>query len=187
MLVDNANDVMQLWLHDREGEPALPEDQLVSDEGETEFEFRSGTPQDLKTFFIKTGGGSGPGGPLFLDDIYVENTYVVNLSNPTSGITAAGTPALRPAAALHGNAPNPFNPSTVIGYSVAEPAHVRLAVYDLGGRRVRTLVDEVEGAGERRAVWNGADDAGRPVASGVYFCRLEAGAVVETRRMVLVR
>jgi hypothetical protein len=83
--------------------------------------------------------------------------------------------------------PNPFNPSTTIRFGLAERAHVRLRIYDVSGRLVKTLVDGARGEGEHLERWNGSDNAGRTVASGVYFYRLEAGSFMETKKMVLLR
>ena len=91
------------------------------------------------------------------------------------------------ATALHPNHPNPFNPSTTIRYELAAAADVRLRVYDAAGRLVRTLVDAREGAGAHDVIFDGRDDAGHPVASGVYFYRLEAGTATQTRKMVLLK
>ncbi len=68
ILVNHLTEELQVWLHDRPGEPATAADQLDV-EGQTVFGFRYGTAADLHSFFIKTGGGSGPSGPLYLDDI----------------------------------------------------------------------------------------------------------------------
>jgi flagellar hook assembly protein FlgD len=77
---------------------------------------------------------------------------------------------------LHANIPNPFNPVTTIQYDVpAGGADVNIAVFDVSGRRVRTLVNEHRNAGRFSAQWNGADDRGGRVASGVYFYRMRAG------------
>jgi hypothetical protein len=107
-----------------------------------------------------------------------------------SGATGTGDrPALPETFALHPCAPNPFNPLTTIFYDVQAGAeHVSITVYDVAGRRVRTLVDGVEAAGFRRSVvWDGRDDHGHPVASGVYFYRLVAGKFTQTRKMVLLK
>jgi hypothetical protein len=88
---------------------------------------------------------------------------------------------------LEQNVPNPFNPTTLISYEVGDDAGVRLVVFDVSGRRVRTLVDRTQSAGRYQAVWDGRDEAGRTVSSGVYFYRLEAGAFTQTRRMVLLK
>jgi hypothetical protein len=84
--------------------------------------------------------------------------------------------------------PNPFASSTSIAYSVATSGRVTLRVFDVKGRRVRTLVDgRVLGGRESVLRWDGKDDAGRGVASGVYFCALTSGPVTETKRVVLLR
>ena len=88
---------------------------------------------------------------------------------------------------LRGAAPNPFNPSTTLFFEIAETGHVRLRVYDPGGRLVATLIDEPRSSGRHEVIWNGRDDDGRAVASGVYLCRLEAKSYSETKRMVLVK
>jgi hypothetical protein len=83
--------------------------------------------------------------------------------------------------------PNPFNPATTIGYSLRDGGNAELAIFDLAGRRIRTLVSGDVRAGGHEAVWDGRDDRGDPVGSGVYFYRLRVGEAVETRRMVLVK
>ncbi len=88
---------------------------------------------------------------------------------------------------LRQNTPNPFNPSTTIAFSLPESAPVTLAIYDVNGRMVRTLVSGERAAGMHEVVWNGMDDNGRAVASGVYVYRLAAGNDVSTRRLALIR
>ncbi len=103
------------------------------------------------------------------------------------------TTDVRPHTALRvglGNCvPNPFNPSTAIPYSVGEAGRVTLAVYDVAGRHVRTLVDRDHAprTEEFVATWDGRDDAGRAVTSGVYFCRMTSGSFKDTRKMVLLK
>jgi flagellar hook assembly protein FlgD len=84
-------------------------------------------------------------------------------------------------------APNPFNPQTTISYSLGAAGDGELAIYDLAGRRVKTLVSGYVDAGQHEAQWGGRDEQGRRVASGVYLYRLVAGDFVETRRMVLLK
>ncbi len=83
--------------------------------------------------------------------------------------------------------PNPFNPTVSIEYALPADGPVVLAVYDLGGRRVRTLVDRRQRAGVHRARWDGRDTTGAELASGVYFARLEAGEARAVHKMVLLR
>jgi len=88
---------------------------------------------------------------------------------------------------LEANYPNPFNPSTTISFTLPERGDVELSIYDVAGRRVRTLAREVMDAGRRTVVWDGRDDAGRRVNSGVYFCRLRADRRVLTQKLVVVK
>ena len=87
------------------------------------------------------------------------------------------------------NYPNPFNSNTRIHYTLAEASVVRLAVYDMTGREVRVLIaDESQPAGASFADWDGRNQAGLPVASGMYIYRLQAGnAFTESRMLVRVR
>ena len=85
------------------------------------------------------------------------------------------------------NYPNPFNPATTIHFGVREKGRVTLRVYDVAGRLVRTLVDEVRDAGAYREVWDGTNNRGSVVASGVYFYRISAKEFEQTRKMVLLR
>lgn len=89
--------------------------------------------------------------------------------------------------ALGGNAPNPFRTDTAITYSVASPSHVSLRIFDVAGRRVSTLEDRVVPSGEFRARWDGRNDEGRSVASGVYFYRIDIGGWSRTERLVKLK
>ncbi|NNM33386.1 MAG: T9SS type A sorting domain-containing protein [Gemmatimonadetes bacterium] len=96
-------------------------------------------------------------------------------------------PTLPSIYALAQNQPNPFNPVTEIRFALPASGPTRLNVYDLAGRRVATLVDEVRTAGRHTVSWNGTDAAGVAVASGVYVYKLESGDFQQTKRMVLVK
>ncbi|MBN2564611.1 MAG: nuclear transport factor 2 family protein [Candidatus Eisenbacteria bacterium] len=89
---------------------------------------------------------------------------------------------------LRQNVPNPFNPTTTIAFEVPDGgARVSLEVYDVSGRLVRTLVDGHEPAGTRTVTWDGRDDEGQPVASGIYFSRMTAPEFSETTKMILMK
>ncbi|MFH1568615.1 MAG: LamG-like jellyroll fold domain-containing protein [Gemmatimonadota bacterium] len=88
---------------------------------------------------------------------------------------------------LSPNYPNPFNPTTGIGYGVPEDSFVTLEVYNVAGQRVRTLVAGQRTAGYHRVVWNGLDDSGRSLGSGVYLCRMVSGSFVQTQKMVMMK
>jgi aminopeptidase N len=88
---------------------------------------------------------------------------------------------------LQGNAPNPFNPTTMISYRLGVEGDARLEIFDIAGRFVKSLVAESLPAGDHQTRWNGNDEAGRSVASGTYFARLQSGGLQYVQSMVLVR
>jgi hypothetical protein len=88
---------------------------------------------------------------------------------------------------LYQNVPNPFNPATLIRYELGERAEVTLVVYDVAGRRVRSLVSARQARGVYMIDWNGTNDQGARVSSGLYFYRLQAGAFVQTCKMILLK
>jgi hypothetical protein len=83
--------------------------------------------------------------------------------------------------------PNPFNPSTRIVFDMRKGGRVRVAVYDATGRIVAVLADRTYPAGSHELTWNGSTIEGSAAASGVYFCRMQAGETVDIRKMVLLR
>ncbi|MCZ6634538.1 MAG: CotH kinase family protein [bacterium] len=88
---------------------------------------------------------------------------------------------------LHQNFPNPFNPDTQIAYEIPKTGEVRLAVYNMLGQEIRTLVQGVQAPGFYRMIWDGNDAAGRPASSGVYFVKLQTDGFVDVRRMLLLK
>lgn len=88
---------------------------------------------------------------------------------------------------LYDNYPNPFNPSTAIRYQLPKASRVRLEIFDALGQRVRTLVGRAQPAGSYVAMWQGRNDAGVPVASGIYFYSLEAGSYRNVKKLLLLK
>jgi hypothetical protein len=88
---------------------------------------------------------------------------------------------------LYQNTPNPFNPTTTISFSLPDRSKATLCIYDVEGRRIRTLVDEVMKEGHQERVWDGRDASGNQVGSGVYFYCLTAGNRTLTKKMVLLK
>ena len=88
---------------------------------------------------------------------------------------------------VHQNHPNPFNPTTKLRYDLPEASHVRIMIYDLMGREIRTLVDMDQKAGYRSIQWNAANDLGQPVSAGMYLYMIQAGDFRQTRKMVLLK
>jgi len=89
--------------------------------------------------------------------------------------------------ALLGAVPNPFNPSTLVRFTLPTDQHAMLAVYDVRGRLVRTLVDDIRPAGLNEVRWNGRDDRGRDSASGTYFTLLRAAGRTDVKSLTLIR
>ncbi len=85
------------------------------------------------------------------------------------------------------NYPNPFNPATTITYALPTATRVTVDIYNILGRKTRTLINERQSAGSHTVVWDGSDDHGRDVASGVYFYRITAGTESRTRKMVVLK
>ena len=88
---------------------------------------------------------------------------------------------------LHQNYPNPFNPETSIHFTVPKMSRVTLAIYDILGRKIRTLVNETKAAGSYNVTWKGKNNQGQPLASGLYFYKLQAGEFSATKKMMLLK
>jgi hypothetical protein len=88
---------------------------------------------------------------------------------------------------LFQNFPNPFNPLTTIEYSVSTAGSARIAIFNANGQRVRLLVRENKSPGRYRVIWDGRNDPGALVASGIYFYRLEVGTYSSVRKMMVLR
>jgi FlgD Ig-like domain len=127
-----------------------------------------------------------PGGSY---GVLLDHGQVVSNRDFGNQSTVTGAPGDSPRAtfSLSQNHPNPFNPVTTIRFSVAQKCRTRMFVYDVRGTLVATLIDRILPAGEHRVTWDGRDDRGIDVGSGVYFYHLEAGSVSLTRRMALLR
>jgi parallel beta-helix repeat protein len=106
------------------------------------------------------------------------------IPGPGGGVDYHPNPAPE-AFTLAQNYPNPFNPTTTIKYALPEDTRVRITIYNLLGRKVRTLVNEYQSAGRRRIVWDSKNDEGNEVASGIYFYQIKAGDFTQSKKMVI--
>ena len=88
---------------------------------------------------------------------------------------------------LEQNYPNPFNPTTNITYEIPRQGFVSIRIYDNLGQEVRSLVERFEEPGVKSVTWDGKNRAGNPVASGVYFCRMNAGGLTKSQKMILAK
>ena len=132
------------------------------------------------------------GAPAGLYDVVVTNpgggTAVVADGFTVDHVVGAGDTQPAPKDfALRQNYPNPFNPVTMIPFDISAPAHVTLTIYNIRGQAVRTLVDESMTARSYARQWDGRNDAGQSVSSGVYFYKLVAGDFQDVRKLVLMK
>jgi hypothetical protein len=89
--------------------------------------------------------------------------------------------------ALKQNYPNPFNPVTTIRYDIPENTHVKMVIYDILGRQVRTLVNRDHDPGYYKILWDGRNEMGKEMASGVYFYQIHAGSFHKNAKMIVVK
>jgi len=125
-------------------------------------------------------------GPAFGLFVALANGTVLELPGLPVGITG-GQSLLPNKFALHQNYPNPFNPTTTIRYDLKNNTEVSLEIFNLLGQKIRTLVSGLQEAGYREIGWDGRNDSGIGVASGIYIYRIDAGDFIQTRKMVLMK
>ncbi len=116
-----------------------------------------------------------------VDDIVLREDVQVGVEEAENKI------ALPTAFALEQNYPNPFNPTTTIAYELPRSAQVRIEIFNMLGQRIRTLIDRKMNAGRYSVVWKGEDDLGNPVATGMYFYRMEAADLTFVRKLLLLQ
>lgn len=117
--------------------------------------------------------------PLDIQQFILNESLIENIEGALSG-----TPKTY---ALSQNYPNPFNPVTAINYQLPNPGKITLTIYNILGQQVKMLVNSSQPAGYYTIRWNGRDNAGINVASGVYFYRIQAGGFVKTKKMLLIK
>ncbi|MEW6755226.1 MAG: FG-GAP-like repeat-containing protein [Candidatus Latescibacterota bacterium] len=145
---------------------------------------RLGWPDSVRLVQL-TGNSTGT---WYLDDIRL---VAARPSRPATAVVETQAAPVPRAFGLQMNHPNPFNGSTVIRFGLPGPGPVELAVYNLAGQKVATLVREERPAGTHTVTWDGRDGEGQPLASGVYLCQLRArgqgSGLAHTRKLLLVR
>jgi hypothetical protein len=104
-----------------------------------------------------------------------------------SSVTLSNENQLPDRIQLYQNYPNPFNSETMIHYELPSPARVSLKVYNLVGQEIKTLIDESQSAGDQKAIWNGRDNAGNQMPSGIYFVKLNTTYFSQTQKMILLQ
>jgi len=111
----------------------------------------------------------------------------VDMTTPNVAYKQTDNEQLPMVFSLSQNYPNPFNPQTVISYALPEAVHVRVDIYNLLGQKVKTLVNAAQEAGYGTVVWDGTNNQGSSVSSGIYFYRIVAGSFAESKKMILLK
>jgi hypothetical protein len=119
-----------------------------------------------------------------IDNVKLYNYAAAGITTGVPGSDETGTPFTF---SLEQNYPNPFNPTTRINYTLPSAVQTELIVYDILGRQVKTLVNELQHAGEHHIQWDGTNASGKPVGTGVYFCRLVAGSNEKVTKMMMMK
>ncbi len=164
--------------------PAVSSPMVGDLDGDGDLEVAVGIPKGIYVWNYPTGSWGAQPWPMYRGNAqrtgYVGDVFTGRAENQE--------PAMLPVDyALWQNYPNPFNPHTTVRYSLREAGPVRLSVFNVLGQEVTSLVDGYREAGHHEATWDGTDASGATVSSGLYFSRLQAGDVVRTRKMVLLR
>ena len=143
------------------------------------------SPEDANGVSVRARFTSFAKGRVWFDDFSVRKVETVVTSvaeRPTEGI------AIRPENyALSQNYPNPFNPETLFEYKVGQAGNIRIEIYNAIGQKIKTVVDALHPEGTYVARWDGTNDAGAKVTTGVYFYRLRAKNAFMTRKMILAK
>jgi hypothetical protein len=156
----------------------------VSDiDGDGDLEIASGASSNLVVIDIKTDGGSGEYWSMYR----LNPTRSGNRSDLEMGVEV-NHPMLPSQFVVYQNYPNPFNPSTTIRYDLSEQSYVQISIHDLLGRNVRTLVKELQDAGQKSVIWNGKDKNGVLVSAGIYFFQVHIpDGSLRTKKMVFLK
>jgi hypothetical protein len=141
---------------------------------------------------LRFGTAPFPGGLYLMEIVTIDDQGFrcrdIRLAGIPEHTTGGDLPDPGGRSMLRGSYPNPFNPTTTIEFYLASGTKVTLAIYDVAGRRVRTLIsDAFTEAGVHKVDWSGKDDGGRKLASGVYFASFRAEGQVEARKLILLR
>ncbi|MBD3223179.1 MAG: T9SS type A sorting domain-containing protein [Caldithrix sp.] len=159
-------------------------DQRDSASGWTHYNVIAQSPEDAAGVSMRARLTSFPTGYVWYDDFTVQEVTVLLVSIDEPGKRSV---VMTKEHELMQNYPNPFNPETLIEYRVPEKGEVQLNVYDMMGRKIRTLVNGVKPAGTYQATWDGRDDAGNKVSTGMYIYQLKGKNALVTKRMLLIK
>ena len=128
---------------------------------------------------------------LFLGDLVdIQDFYIYSnrVMLPTGdNVSLADVIVMPEKFTIHQNYPNPFNPVTTLRYDLPEQTHVNITVYDMLGRKVRTIFNQQQAPGYKSLIWDATNDYGKPVSAGIYLYQIQAGEYMQTKKMVLLK
>ena len=147
-----------------------------------DFEVIVGTSSDLRVIDIAQEAGDRYAWSSYRGNNHRDGYFDVTLASITPNDNV-----LPSEYSLGNNYPNPFNPTTKFTYSLPEDVRVRITVYDIQGRAVKTLVDSEQSAGYKSIQWNATNNAGTPVSAGLYFYRIQSSNFSQTKKMIFLK
>ena len=158
-------------------------------DGKDEFAFYRGSVDRVTFYRPYFFGGGWPTTTLNVENDYdFITTLIWDRSQPLSKQAVVNNDSKLPTEfSLSQNYPNPFNPITTIQYDLPEASNVQIAIFDLLGRQVTTIINRFEEPGYKQVIWNATNSHGQPVGAGVYFYQIRAEEFVQTRKMVLLK
>ncbi len=168
-----------------EGDQFVYFDQRDSSSDWTYYTVISKSPPDAAGLSMRARFNTLAKGKVWYDDFTIEPVKLVVTG--VEELTPEEVANLPKRFDLAQNYPNPFNPTTVIEYALPKAGHVNLAIYNIMGQKVRTLVDGMQPAGRFHLVWDGRSDSGVRVPSGIYFYRIQSGEYVAMKKMILMK
>jgi hypothetical protein len=159
-------------------------DQRNSSSDWTEYSVVAQAPPEAGGIAMRARFTSFPTGYAWFDDFSIEEVQavIVSIENPGTNISTISN-----AYGLMQNYPNPFNPETIIEYQVPARGQVELVIYNMLGQKIRTLINENKPAGTYHVLWNGKDDSGNRVATGIYIYQLRGTNALITKKMMLIK
>ena len=183
--------IVHVYHHDGtsyENFPYVSQDSIYSTpaigdlDNDGDFELIVGTLSDLRVIDIAQDLGDKYSWSTYRGNHHRDGYFDVTLASTSSNGIMMPTEY-----ALDNNYPNPFNPITRLIYSLPKDSRVKITIHDINGRIVKTLMDDRQAAGKRSVIWNAKSDAGLPVATGLYFYRMESGNFQSTKKMILLK
>ncbi len=155
--------------------------------------FSTATPENNSEFLISidpsglTGGMHAAGFTVYSSHANQMESKYISVSLDYTTDVSDGESGLPNKFALYQNFPNPFNPSTRIKYDLKQETNIKLKIFNILGQKVRSLVNDVQPAGRYNVTWDGTDDSGKLVSSGIYLYRIFADDFISTKKLILLK